>query len=1060
MGIFNKKYIAKIAQDDLNDAKLSSAVFEDGNMRKKAFIDVLGARLTMKLLFSKKIEANNLYSLYTIHNILGQLDISDIYYHGIKMDVRVVFDQKEIFIPKSQFQYGILPDVYLVLALNPDFSSAELLGCFEPKNIDKNLQNDNYYFFEQANLIAPDKLKNYLDKLQVETNFIATSENLAKAEELFLPAIDHEISEEEKTFLFQQLANNFELREKFIELENFELVSKQAAKDESLLNDNVLDIIGAQKIFDKDEINDMELETIDISEDEKLSEDEAENINWADIEKLPEVIAEKNQVEDTSSQNNMAETIAEGAIIVGSAAVAGGLLAVGAASAAQSATVASTTAVAEGLASVGSTLGSSFGNSQGNPITEENIAEIEPYKNQDEVEYTDDELDAFQSPEETVDELGFIEDISEPAIEEEIVDEEIELFTPIEETLEEKEIDEIPEIGFIEDEEIDALKATEETDEKLEFIENISEPTIGEEIVDEEIELFTPIEETLEAKEIVENSELEFIEDEEIDSLKTTEETDEKPEFIEDISELNLEEEIADEEIELFTPIEETLEVKEIGENSELEFIEDEEIDSLKTTEETDEKPEFIEDISEPTIEETTSESFAPLEEIPEIDLSSMEVDLKELTPIGELPALEDFKERSEDTETQDNTVDLNNFDFGMFDDEQPSQVELPPHGEGTISFDELTEIGGEGLKFEDETESVESQLEELDDEDIEEKSKFGDMNDISSQVDELLKGVEFSEDQRNLLQNEIGFEPENQNTTEEIPPIVASEIAEDSEIQKETSNNDVNIDLLTATGPLEKDKDLLKVLFENGQLNNGMDENEQLELGDREKVPNNDLQKKKKIIIAASVAGVMLVSIAAGSLVLNNKNKEALPPASTQNSSISPDMQAPSAPGMPGADEQAASPGTDPMAQGPAMLPPQAEQAPQNRDMGKAVSDAFTSEPVNASISKIAWEVPEDLAYNDSFRKYLQIAGKNLKLTLSNDLLLATEMAYSNKMVVDLKIGKDGSIQSSNITTSSGSKQIDGIVLQSVKETLKYLKIPSGEITGQSVNATLIINF
>ncbi len=61
---------------------------------------------------------------------------------------------------------------------------------------------------------------------------------------------------------------------------------------------------------------------------------------------------------------------------------------------------------------------------------------------------------------------------------------------------------------------------------------------------------------------------------------------------------------------------------------------------------------------------------------------------------------------------------------------------------------------------------------------------------------------------------------------------------------------------------------------------------------------------------------------------------------------------------------------------------------------------------------------------------------------------------------MVDLTINKDGSLSTSNIVTSSGSKQIDKIVLQSVKETLTYLKIPASEVSGNSVDATLIINF
>jgi len=137
-----------------------------------------------------------------------------------------------------------------------------------------------------------------------------------------------------------------------------------------------------------------------------------------------------------------------------------------------------------------------------------------------------------------------------------------------------------------------------------------------------------------------------------------------------------------------------------------------------------------------------------------------------------------------------------------------------------------------------------------------------------------------------------------------------------------------------------------------------------------------------------------------------------------------------------------------------------QSETGQVSGDMGKAVSDAFLSEPVNATISKIAWEVPEDLAYNDSFRKYLQIAGKNLKLNLQNDLLLTNEMAYSNKVIVDLVITKNSTLQSSKVLVSSGSQQIDKIVLQSVKETIKYLKVPSSELNSPTAEATLIINF
>ena len=84
--------------------------------------------------------------------------------------------------------------------------------------------------------------------------------------------------------------------------------------------------------------------------------------------------------------------------------------------------------------------------------------------------------------------------------------------------------------------------------------------------------------------------------------------------------------------------------------------------------------------------------------------------------------------------------------------------------------------------------------------------------------------------------------------------------------------------------------------------------------------------------------------------------------------------------------------------------------------------------------------------------------AGKSIKLSLSADLLLATEYAYSNQVKVSMKLSNDGAVQDAKIVSSSGSKQIDDIVLQSVKDTLNVVKPPAGEVKGSNFNLSLII--
>ncbi len=108
--------------------------------------------------------------------------------------------------------------------------------------------------------------------------------------------------------------------------------------------------------------------------------------------------------------------------------------------------------------------------------------------------------------------------------------------------------------------------------------------------------------------------------------------------------------------------------------------------------------------------------------------------------------------------------------------------------------------------------------------------------------------------------------------------------------------------------------------------------------------------------------------------------------------------------------------------------------------------------------VSKISWSVPDYVSYNDTFRNYLQTAGKSLKLSLSSDLLLATEYAYSNQIQVNIVLSREGTIQNSNIIQSSGSSQIDEIVLRTVNDTLKVVKAPAGVIVGDNIQLTLKI--
>jgi hypothetical protein len=136
------------------------------------------------------------------------------------------------------------------------------------------------------------------------------------------------------------------------------------------------------------------------------------------------------------------------------------------------------------------------------------------------------------------------------------------------------------------------------------------------------------------------------------------------------------------------------------------------------------------------------------------------------------------------------------------------------------------------------------------------------------------------------------------------------------------------------------------------------------------------------------------------------------------------------------------------------------AEQKPQQVQEIKNNQTKPIAKGASMSVRKIVWDVPDTLSYSTNFQNYLRTAGKSIKLSLGADLLLADEYAYTNQVKVGMVLSKEGSIQESRIVSSSGSTQIDNIVLRSVKDTLNVIKPPRDDVKAPNFNLNLIIYF
>ena len=110
-------------------------------------------------------------------------------------------------------------------------------------------------------------------------------------------------------------------------------------------------------------------------------------------------------------------------------------------------------------------------------------------------------------------------------------------------------------------------------------------------------------------------------------------------------------------------------------------------------------------------------------------------------------------------------------------------------------------------------------------------------------------------------------------------------------------------------------------------------------------------------------------------------------------------------------------------------------------------------------TISKVSWEVSKNVN-DEEQKKFLQQAGKSIRLNLQNDLLLSNNTTVNNKVKFDIRFYRDGSLESIEIAQSSGNSAVDRVIQQSLQNTLYYMRPPKGSFVGKKNGLTLVIDF
>ena len=1232
-----------IEKDNITEAEFMSKSFVNRGIKNRAYINALGAELVMKYLVSEGFNIEELHNIHSISKVLEKIDIADVLLPNIHIDVRVVFDDNQIFIPKSHFDLEIVPDIYLVLKLDEKFDHAEFLGYFKPEQINKKDANKDYYFISKSKLSSPETLSKFIKDYPGKVSRNLSEEDMLRGRELSVTLADHNITDDEFREFLELLLLNDSLRESVLEFDNFETLAYNVAS--GLGKSQSIELIppavetpagessdsensSGEELLNNEEITlaAPELGDDDILLDESFFDDveteSDENNNQSDTDEEEQQQPETDSEDVSDNLENIETDIEEDTLIEEESIDLGDDLLD------ENLTVSDDIETSTMEEDIQTDIDTSIEESSLPILDEESVDlgedlldndltasdDIETSTVEEDIQTDiDTSIEESSLPildEESVDlgddlldnDLTVSDDIETSTVEEDI---QIDMDASLEETpltnLEEETLNLGEDLGEEEIQEIDSLQ--EETDTEpsepaeagsgvnlAESITNALKDSLtgtaaaaagavkaetgsiaaGEKASNEAMKLASVAGDLV--NDIVnKNIEQQQKNLDKIDYAKSTTDATAVPEHISalahDLAAAKLEINLEAEESGQFDSPKDLSDLKPIeNQHEEVEFQQETiELGNMETVQ----TEEFTEDPGSIVNLDNLKNIDSPTKPVDNLDEMLKEPDVEKM----DLPNLSSFEINEDGTSSFDNfvtdinynneedhLVDLNmpsnefkidddndGLDFSInteddadlsvdksilgtsdtiIDQSQEDEEYDNPDFSNTLSESDLaldtdfdTTMPAQDIQSDSNLNIVDEQLPESNlNNSTPEYSDVDDFSELLSDDDGLSDGFMQNNANESALQSEEDTMPEN-------PSVMPAEEDNQSE-QEQDWLNDTNYDNLQdieieqqespSAGSEISDEELITepdaapakafAVIENstaisdrtfnvGEIHidinnpqasqfNGA-ENESLEdlYDPNSKVPGGSLLQQPGRLGSSSgapsaglgiglklIGGLVVLAIVCaigfGAAKLFKAPTEEAPqpitdditPASSDNGvaesntlNVNPDNVVK----MDNNTDALASTNTAPAVKTkPAAS---AKTQPQTSSLTPVQKKSMAATTF-IEVRKLSWEVPDYVSYNSQFKQYFQAAGKSLKLSLTSDLLLATDYAYSNEIRVSVTFDKDGTFKTAQIVTSSGSTQIDNIVLQTVNQTLKVLKAPHSVGNDESTTAILKI--
>jgi len=251
-------------------AKIYASLLKDEYQRKRAYASITALIGLVNVLVETGNEVQKAMTLFRNPVLSEQYEITDFYINNWHIDVRVIVDGDSFLVPKVQIDNELQPDYYAVIKLDKNLSKAELLGFANTSVLEKQSFDSNYYSVALSTLMS---LDGFLAKISTPKELNFTEEEHEFFMSSYLSLVDDELDVQTKNKLLRHLFDCPRCRVEFCCFTGFEMVNCNIVKYPEVLEDETLDVIGAQAVEDAKYQG--KEETIYIGDDEPEEIDEA-----------------------------------------------------------------------------------------------------------------------------------------------------------------------------------------------------------------------------------------------------------------------------------------------------------------------------------------------------------------------------------------------------------------------------------------------------------------------------------------------------------------------------------------------------------------------------------------------------------------------------------------------------------------------------------------------------------------------------------------------------------------------------------------------------------------